>query len=48
MQKTINFNDVAIFSVEGSDYIIYFWYVRKKNAINKMKNSNLNEKSGFL
>ena len=25
MQKAMNFNDVAIFSFEGSDYRIHFW-----------------------
>ena len=46
MQKTMNFNDVAIVSVKGSDYIIHFWYMSKDDAINIIKNSNLNEKSG--
>ena len=48
MQKTMNFNDVAIVSVKGSDYRIYFLYMSKDDAINIMKNSNLNEKSGSL
>ena len=48
MQKATNFNDVAIVSVKGSDYRIHFWYMSKNNAINIMKNSNLNEKSGLL
>ena len=46
MQKAINFNDIAIVSVKGSDYRIHFWYISKNNAINIMKNSGLNEKSG--
>ena len=48
MQKTMNFNSVAIVSVNRSDYRIHFWYMSKDNAINIMKNSNLNEKSGLL
>ena len=48
MQKALNFNDVAIVSAKGSDYRIHFWYMSKNNAINIMKNSNLNEKSGLL
>ena len=40
----MNFNEVAIVSVKGSDYSIYFWHVSKNDAINIMKNSNLNEK----
>ena len=51
MQEAMNFNDVAIVaivSVKESDYRIYFWYITKNDAINIMKNSNLNEKSGLL
>ena len=48
MQKAISFNDVAIVYVKGSDYRIHFWYISKDDAINIMKNSNLNEKSGLL
>ena len=44
VQKAINFNDVAIVSVKEGDYRINFWYISKNDAINKMKNSNLNEK----
>ena len=46
MQKAMNFNDVAIVSVKGSDYRIHFWHMSKNDAINIMKNSNLLEKSG--
>ena len=46
MQKAMNFNDVAIVSLEGIDYRIHFWYLSKSNAINIMKNFDLNEKSG--
>ena len=48
MQKDVNFNYVAIVSEKGSDYRIQFWYISKADAINIMKNSNLNEKSGSL
>ena len=48
MQKAMNFNDVAIFSVKGSDKRIQFWYLSKNDAINIMKNSNINEKSRSL
>ena len=27
MQKAMNFNDVAIVSIKGSDYRIRFWYI---------------------
>ena len=44
----MNFNDAATVSVKGSDYKIHFWYIRKNDAINIMKNYNLNEKGGLL
>ena len=48
MQKVTNFNDVAIVSIKGSDHRIHFWYMIKDDAINRMNNSNLNEKMGVL
>ena len=39
------FSDVVIVSFKGSDYRMRFWYMRKNNAINIMKNLNMNEKS---
>ena len=47
MQKSINFNDVGIVSVKGSDYRIPFWYMSKDDAIIIVKNSDLNLKSGL-
>ena len=44
MQKAMNFNNVAIVSVKGSDYRIYFWHMSKHDAINIMKNPNLMKK----
>ena len=43
----MNFNDVAIASVKGSDYIIHFWRMSKDDAINIMKNSNLDKKVDY-
>ena len=40
----MNFNDVAIVSIKGSDYKIYFWYMNKDDAISIMNNSSLNKK----
>ena len=48
MQKAINFNDVAIFFIKGSDYRIHFLYMRNDDAINIMNNSDLNDQSGLL
>ena len=47
MQKAMNFN-AALVSIKESDYRIHFWYMSKDDAIDIMKNSNLNEKSGLL
>ena len=44
MQKAMNFNDVAIVSVKGSDYRIHFWYMSRNDAIDIMKNYNLIKK----
>ena len=48
MQKAINVNDIAIISVKGGNYKIYFWYISKDDVMNAMKKSNLNEKSESL
>ena len=45
MQKAIGFNDIAIASYKGNDYRIHFWYMSKDEAINILKNINLNQKS---
>ena len=44
MQKAINFNDVAIVSIKGSDYRIHFWYMTENDAINLLNNSVLDNK----
>ena len=46
MQKAMSFND-AFASVKGNDNKIHFWYISKNDAINMMKNSDLNEKSDY-
>ena len=48
MQKAVNFNDVAIVSIKENDCRIHFWYMSNDGAINIMKTSNLNEKSGLV
>ena len=44
----MNFNNVPVVSVKGSDHRIHFWYISKDDAINIMKIFSLNEKSGLL
>ena len=48
MQKAMNFNDIVVDSVKGSDYRIHVWYMSKNDAMNIMKNSDLHEKNGLL
>ena len=48
MQKAMNFNDVAIVSVKRSDYRIHFWNISKDNAMNIIKNFNLDLKNVLL
>ena len=48
IQKAINFNDVAIVCLKGSDYRIHFWYGDKDDATNIINNSDLNDKNGLL
>ena len=44
MQKTMNFNDVAIVYVNRSAYRIHIDYMSKDDAISIIKNSNLVDK----
>ena len=32
MQNAMDFNDVPIVSIKGSDYRIHFWYMSKDDA----------------
>ena len=48
LQKAIQFNDAAIFSMKGNVYRIHFWYMSRDDAINIMKNYDLSKKSGLL
>ena len=47
MQKSMNFNDVAIVFIKGNDYRIHFWYLSKTGAIVLRTNSNLKDKMWF-
>ena len=48
MQKAMNFNDFATVFIKKNDYRIHFSYMSKHDAINAVKKSNLNEKTGSL
>ena len=45
---TMNFSDVSIVSIKGSDYRINFCYMSKDDAVSIMNNFNLNQKRGVL
>ena len=48
----MNFNNIAIISVKGSDYrvsfFLFFWCISKDDSINTMENFNLNETCRLL
>ena len=44
----MHFNDVTIVFVKRSDKRTHFWYMSKKDTINIMKNSELNEKKWII
>ena len=44
----MNFKNVAIVSITEIHYRIHFWHMSKDDAINIIKNANLNDKSGLL
>ena len=44
----INFNNIAILNIKGSDYHCIISLLRKNSAIKLMQNADLTEKSGTL
>ena len=48
MQKAMNFDNVAVVYVKGNACKVYFWYMRKDDAINIINGSNLVGKSDVL
>ena len=44
MQKAMSYNDVAVFSIKGSDFRIHSWYMSKSDAINLLNNYVLDNK----
>ena len=47
-QKVLCFNDVAIVFVKRNDYRFHFWYMRKDEAINLLRNADFTEKRRTL
>ena len=48
MQKSVNFENIAIVYVKGSTCRIRFYYMSKRKAISLITNSNLIDKKGVL
>ena len=48
MQKSMNFNNVAIVYFKASACRIHFWYMSKDDAIKVMNGSKLVDKKGVL
>ena len=46
--KAVTFNNSAVVYVKGNAYRINFAFMTKDDAINKMNNANLKDKSGVL
>ena len=46
--KAVSFNNLAVVYVKGNAYRINFAFMTKDDAINKMNNANLKDKSGVL
>ena len=47
IQKAMNLNGATLF-VSKVVVIVHFWYERKDDAINKINNSDLNDKNGLV
>ena len=45
---SMNFSDIAILNIQSADYCCIISGITKSEAINLMKNIDLNEKSGTL
>ena len=48
MPKAMSSDDVAIVSINVTDYRIHFWYMSKDDAIRIMHNSNLSDKTDTM
>ena len=45
---SINFSDIAILNIKGSDYCCSISLISKNEAINLLQNADLTEKTGTL
>ena len=48
LMMSINFSDIAILNIKGSDYCCSISLISKNEAINLLQNADLTEKSGTL
>ena len=47
-EKSMSFINIAVISVRGIHYKAHIWFMTKREAVNKMKNTDLREKSRQL
>ena len=47
-QNSMTFGDAAIVTVKGCGYKINFWFMTKNEAVYRVKNADLSEKSGTM
>ena len=48
LMMSVNFSDIAILNIKGSDYRCIISLISKNEAINLMQNADLTEKGGTL
>ena len=45
---SVNFRDIAVVNIKGSDYCCIISLISKNDAVNLMQNADLTEKSAIL
>ena len=48
LMMSVNFRDIAIVNIKGSDYFCIISLISKNDAVNLMQNADLTEKSAIL
>ena len=48
LMMSVNFRDIAIVNIKGSDYCCIISLISKNDAVNLMQNADLTEKSAIL
>ena len=48
LMMSVNFRDIAVVNIKGSDYCCIISLISKNDAVNLMQNADLTEKSAIL